>query len=433
VAPPRPVVVNFSQIADAFGGAEAAFAAHEEADAPATDDDTAFRAVMSRAITALQDSETEPGVLSSPDDAAGALLQSFIAEQAEAGGLVQPTTGDALEAKFDKHDYWGWARGAGWNFLSTKLGRQNRHALLPWPKPGDSEHLASGARVAILGDWGTGLYGAPRIADAIEQQGGAYAALVHLGDVYYSGTETEVAHRLIQAWPKVDAPSRFCNSNHEMYSGGGPYFTETLPTFGQTSSAFVLETDDWLLVGLDTAYDEYRLADGQIEWLKEVLHTQGDRGLVLLSHHMLYPRYPSKHESPADLQRQLADVLDSRRVTAWYWGHEHLCSVFDPHPSWGLYGRCVGHSGYPYIRPPFGDAPLEKLAHDASWRTVARRAEAPRSLVLDGPNHDIGEHADKYGPNGFVTLELHPGRLREAVCDAEGRELWSNEIDVARP
>ena len=52
--------------------------------------------------------------------------------------------------------------------------------------------------------------------------------------------------------------------------------------------------------------------------------------------------------------------------------------------------------------------------------------------MLDGPNHDIGEHADKYGPNGFVTLELHPGRLREAVCDAEGRELWSNEIDVAQ-
>ncbi|HZQ85910.1 MAG TPA: metallophosphoesterase [Acidimicrobiales bacterium] len=431
--PSRPVVVNFSQIADAFGGAEAAFAAHEEADAPPTQDETAFRAVMSRAITALQDSETEPGVLSSPDDAAGALLQSFIAEQAEAGGLVQPTTGDALEAKFDKHDYWGWARGAGWNFLSTKLGRQNRHALLPWPKPGDTQHLPRDAKVAILGDWGTGLYGAPRIADAIEQHGDDYAALVHLGDVYYSGTETEVAHRLIQAWPKVDAPSRFCNSNHEMYSGGGPYFTETLSTYEQTSSAFVLETDDWLLVGLDTAYDEYRLADGQLEWLKALLQTQGDRGLVLLSHHMLYPRYPSKHESPADLQRQLADVLDARRVTAWYWGHEHLCSVFDPHPNWGLYGRCVGHSGYPYIRPKFGDAPLEKLAHDASWRKVAPRAEAPSSLVLDGPNHDIGEHADKYGPNGFMTLELHPGRLREAVCDAEGRELWSNEIDVARP
>ncbi|HZQ83500.1 MAG TPA: metallophosphoesterase [Acidimicrobiales bacterium] len=429
----RPVVVNFSQIADAFGGAEAAFAAHDEADAPPSADDTAFRAVMSRAITALQDSETEPGVLSSPDDAAGALLQSFIAEQAEAGGLVQPTTGDALEAKFDKHDYWGWARGAGWNFLSTKLGRQNRHALLPWPKPGDTQRLSTGAKVAILGDWGTGLYGAPRIADSIEQHGGDYTALVHLGDVYYSGTETEVAHRLIQAWPKVDAPSRFCNSNHEMYSGGGPYFTETLPTYEQTSSAFVLETDDWLLVGLDTAYDEYRLADGQLEWLKEVLQTQGDRGLILLSHHMLYPRYPSKHESPAELQRQLADVLDARRITAWYWGHEHLCSVFDPHPKWGLYGRCVGHSGYPYIRPKFGDAPLEKLAHDASWRTVAPRAEAPSSLVLDGPNHDIGEHADKYGPNGFMTLELHPGRLREAVCDAEGRELWSNEIDVARP
>jgi len=433
VAADTPVVVNFSHIADAFGGAEAAFAAHEEADAPPTADDTAFRAVMSRAITALQDAETEAGVLSSPDDAAGALLQSFIAEQAAAGGLVQPTTGDAFEAKFDKHDYWGWARGAGWNFLQTKLGRQNRHPLLAWPQSADTLRLPPEPKLAILGDWGTGLYGAPRIAASIEQRGGEFDALVHLGDVYYSGTEQEVSNRLLLAWPKVDAPSRFCNSNHEMYSGGAPYFTDTLPAYGQTSSAFVLENDDWLVVGLDTAYDEYKLADGQLEWLKSVLDAQGDRGLILLSHHMLYPRYPSKHESPAGLQTQLADVLNSRRVTAWYWGHEHLCAVFDPHPNWGLYGRCVGHSGYPYIRPKFGDAPLDKLAHDASWRTVAPRAEAPQALVLDGPNRDIGEHADKYGPNGFMTIELHRGRLREVVCDAEGRELWANEVDVARP
>jgi hypothetical protein len=434
MADPRPVVVNFSQIANAFGGAEAVFAAHEEANVDGSDDEGAFRAVMGRAITSLQDAETVPDVLSSPDDPAGALLQSFLAEQAAASGMVQAGTADALEATFDKHDYWGWARGAGWNFIKTKLGRQSRHALLPWPKPADNQRLPPGARVAIMGDWGTGLYGAPRIAQAIEANGADYAALIHLGDVYYSGTEKEVENRLLLAWPEVTgAISRFCNSNHEMYSGGGPYFTETLRRFEQPSSAFVLENADWLLVGLDTAYDEYLLADGQLAWLEEVLATQGERGVVLLSHHMLYPRYPSAHESPAGLQRQLHDILISRRITAWYWGHEHLCSIFDAHPEWGLYGRCVGHSGYPYARKDFGDAPLDKLGHDVAWRTVAQRDEAPSSLVLDGPNHDVGQHADKFGPNGFMTLELHPGRLREIVNDAEGRELWANEIDVARP
>jgi hypothetical protein len=426
--------VNFSQIANAFGGTEAVFAAHAEAVGTDAGDDGAFSAVMGRALTSLQDVEIVADVLSSPDDPAGALFQSFLAEQAAEAGMVQPGTADAFEATFDKHDYWGWARGAGWNYIKTKLGRQSRHALLPWPKPADSQRLDDEARVAVLGDWGTGLYGAPRIAQAIEARGADYSALVHLGDVYYSGTEKEVADRLLLAWPKVpDAISRFCNSNHEMYSGGAPYFTDTLPRYAQTSSAFVLENDDWLLVGLDTAYDEYRLADGQVEWLNGVLATQGDRGLVLFSHHMLYPRNPSPHESPATLQRQLADILSAKRVTAWYWGHEHLCSIFDPHPKWGLHGRCVGHSGYPYARKNFHDAPMEKLAHDAAWRTVAGRDEAPRSLVLDGPNHDVGEHADKFGPNGFMTLELHPGRLREMVNDAEGRELWANEIDVARP
>ena len=153
---------------------------------------------------------------------------------------------------------------------------------------------------------------------------------------------------------------------------------------------------------------------------------------MLFSHHMLYAEPLSPHESPAALHRQLADTLQRARITAWYWGHEHLCSIFDPHPKWA-YGQCVGHSGYPYARKDFGDAPPQKLAHDAAWRTVAARGEAPRSLVLDGPNHDVGEHADTFGPNGFMTLELHPGALREVVCDAEGRDLWANEIDAARP
>ena len=41
------------------------------------------------------------------------------------------------------------------------------------------------ARAAIVGDWGTGMYGAPAIARAIRDDPDPFAVLMHLGDVYY--------------------------------------------------------------------------------------------------------------------------------------------------------------------------------------------------------------------------------------------------------
>ena len=93
--------------------------------------------------------------------------------------------------------------------------------------------------MALLGDWGTGLYGAVPCAESIRRDGGRFDLLMHLGDVYYSGTRREVRERFLNVRPfREDAVNRFINSNHEMYSGGHAYFRDTLPTFGQESSYF---------------------------------------------------------------------------------------------------------------------------------------------------------------------------------------------------
>src|ERR1700681_1422847 len=352
-SPESNIVVNFSQVASALGDNLHPTEAINQGlpvQMPGTEPGVAS-AVLSRALASLQDAETLPGVFSAATDQAGALLQTFLAEQAVSEGKVSlvPETG-VLEAKFDSNDWWGWMRGAGWNFIRSKLGLQNR---VPFPAlPTDAVRLSSRVRLAILGDWGTGLYGAPLCATSIARDRQGFAAVVHLGDVYYSGSQNEVQQNFLNHWPWLDhVVNRACNSNHEMYGGGGPYLNQTLTAFNQGSSVFRFENDDWVIVGLDTAYDEHELGQGQGDWLGDVVSGLMDRRLVLFSHHQLYSHLSGQGPK---LQTKLRDLLDKGSIFAWYWGHEHLLAIYDAHPKWRLHARCVGHSGYPYFRPKLG-------------------------------------------------------------------------------
>src|SRR5438067_10197938 len=115
-------------------------------------------------------------------------------------------------------------------------------------------------RVAILGDWGTNLYGAPVSAKSVATDTNSFSMLMHLGDVYYSGTPSETTERFLNSWPKRtdrNLIQRALNGNHEMYSGGFAYYDATLPAFHQWGSYFAFANDNWLLVGLDTGQVEH--------------------------------------------------------------------------------------------------------------------------------------------------------------------------------
>ena len=88
-------------------------------------------------------------------------LQSLIAsgEAAHINFVPLPTGG--LEAKFDTQDWFGWASVA-WE----KLKHLTPHNILR-PKSNLAEPFPDSGRIALVGDWGTGLYGAPEIARAV--------------------------------------------------------------------------------------------------------------------------------------------------------------------------------------------------------------------------------------------------------------------------
>lgn len=139
-----------------------------------------------------------------------------------------------------------------------------------------------------------------------------------------------------------------------MYTGGHSYFDTALPCFGQTSSYFAMQNNSWVLAGLDTSYtadfggQDGHLDDEQVQWLRGIVSAAGDRKLVLFSHHQPFSLLESNRGG--NLAAELKEFLEARRVFAWYWGHEHYCVLYDRHPAYGFYGRCLGHGGMPEVR-----------------------------------------------------------------------------------
>lgn len=385
------------------------------------EDDAEVRAYLAEALGKLEQVRAGAGLMCATDDQLTSLLQSCLAEQpAELTLSTEEAASGGLEVKYDAGDLLGWFRSV--------FTMWRRIVPEPWREPpAEAEHLDAGqVRVAVLGDWGTGLYGAPAVARSIEQDPDGYGVMVHLGDVYYSGTEREVRENFLAHWPRVPgAISRAVNSNHEMYSGGAGLFRHTLPAFGQQATPFALRNDDWLLVGLDTGYAEHDLHGDQVEWLEGLVAAAGERRLVLFSHHQPYSLLDGQGPK---LVAKLARLLQRRRVFAWYWGHEHRCVLYDRHPAWGMLGRCVGNGGFPAYRDDLTQYPAE--GGDQRWRRLPARNLVPGGVVLDVRNSypRLAGQRREYGEHGYLSLRFDGPHLTETVHLQDGSPVREREV-----
>jgi hypothetical protein len=387
-------------------------------------------AATGHVLTQLRKAEREarPNVLNSPQDALAARFQSLIASGAGGELKLAPLPAGGLEAKFDTKDWAAW----GGTWLWAKLFHIVPHAMVR-PQTTVANPLPESARIAVLGDWGTDLYGAPKIARQIKKDKKPYSMLLHLGDVYYTGTNSEEKSRFLDNWPyRKEAINRALNSNHEMYSGGDAYFEEALPKFGQDGSYFAYQNKHWTLVGLDVAYRDHAIDDEQVEWLRTIIRGAGDRRLVLFSHHQLYSHFESQGDKLWN-HPGFGAILKSKRVFAWYWGHEHRCAIFENRDErFGLFGRCIGHSGMPQSRDRTRNLPRAAEWGAAEWRrqsaAVVAGNQLPSCLVLDGPNPYILNEEDKFSPNGYAVLNFDGPKLTEEVRSADGLVIYQRVL-----
>ncbi|MGI8641489.1 MAG: metallophosphoesterase [Pyrinomonadaceae bacterium] len=86
-------------------------------------------------------------------------------------------------------------------------------------------------KIALVSDWGGGNDAARAVALQIKARQPDH--VIHLGDIYYAGTEHEINNRFLNMWDFWSSPapagrSFSLNSNHEMYGGGHGYFKTTI-------------------------------------------------------------------------------------------------------------------------------------------------------------------------------------------------------------
>jgi hypothetical protein len=258
--------------------------------------------------------------------------------------------------------------------------------------------LPDRCRVALVSDWGTGNAHSAAVAQQIRAADPDH--VIHLGDIYYSGTPREVQKNFLDVWrAHGPAGARYwaLNANHDMYCGGVGYFQHLLPAIGQPASYFALGNEHWRLVALDTAYVGHNLTRPQVEWLDAQL--EGPARTILLTHHHLV----SPFRKPGyRLDDWLQPFMQAGRIHAWFWGHDHYLIEFaDRHT---VKCRCIGHGGVPHRVPP------ERYRYDVDIRRIERRA-APGD-----PEHGI---------SGFALLELDGPTCRAHYLDEGGGTSWS--------
>jgi hypothetical protein len=185
--------------------------------------------------------------------------------------------------------------------------------------------------IALLSDWGTGNFGAGdapsvKISKLVPSLKPTYTT--HLGDVYYAGQSSEETGNFLSWWPQGTSASFALNSNHDMYSGGEPYFDRVVggPIFNKLQSPwsfFALESSHWLVIGLDSAYFSSELGlylngtlgqdNAQTQFLKMMAQCAGMTGrkVIILTHHNPIPvgGVPAQ-DPPAPLQLY-TDVMEA--------------------------------------------------------------------------------------------------------------------------
>jgi hypothetical protein len=263
--------------------------------------------------------------------------------------------------------------------------------------------LPAKARVALIADWGTGLDAAFRVLGQVAAA--KPDVVIHLGDIYYTGTDDEVRRAFLDPVQQILRPA--CPNctvlslagNHDMYSGGHGYYG-LLDQLGQPASYFCLANADWQFLAIDTGLNgrfmpdrPTFLEDTELAWLQAKVAGAGGRRNVLLSHHQLFAAYESVGDGAfnPELRRQLEPLLP--QVPLWFWGHEHNFVVYESYH--GCLARCIGHAAIPVdflpMTPKFTDVPVvvTALGHTGGFYNHGYAL-----MDLDGPQAHVAYYQD---------------------------------------
>jgi hypothetical protein len=234
--------------------------------------------------------------------------------------------------------------------------------------------------IGVIADWGTGLDDAKWLLSEVMKKNPD--VLLHLGDVYYAGTDDEFRGNFLDPINAIapNTPIYTLSGNHDMYAGGAPFYwvltqlnaTPALKPFQQQASYFCLRSANWQILAMDTGLhdcDPFTVTTNvtfldpkEAAWHVDKLNNAGGRQTILLSHHQPFTAFldgigqgPSGR--PLAYNPKLYSVFRPflSNIALWLWGHEHNFEVFNPYLELKK-GRCVGAAAIPCLEAenPYG-------------------------------------------------------------------------------
>jgi hypothetical protein len=317
------------------------------------------------------------------------------------------------------------------------FGPYGTRASIPYVRAGEIGPtilpLKSGAIVALIGDWGTGTAVAVDLLKQVARQ--KPDVVIHLGDIYYSGTPNECDVNFKRILDAVldratsQVPVYTLSGNHDMYSGGAGFYgllkTLNAPPQRQAASFFCLRGDDqhFQFVAMDTGLHDYNpftvtealtfIEPDEEDWLVERIREFSGK-TVLLSHHQLFSGFSQIGPASSDgsltaFNPRLAATLNRfvaaapGRIAAWFWGHEHNLCVYEPYLGLTV-GRCIGHGAVPV------------LTTEAPYTVVDRIVNPPKLMNV---RLDTDDHVYMHGFT-IVRLGLDGSAVAEYYEDKDG-------------
>jgi hypothetical protein len=389
-----------------------------------------------------------------PRDAALSLIQSILDERFETdesidvvedpqavgrrGGGAPAVTDRALaemplQRTEGKRRKWGdmeisgkkfWLMDPGWATSAFAMAVRAFRKRIDFVDTPQVVPIQNDAKIILVGDWGSGIPRAKKVADRIraeiDSDPGRQCVVVHLGDVYYSGSKREYERNVLNLWPVregEDVLSFSLMGNHDMYYGGHAYYGTLLKDsrFQRHGgcSYFALQSDDWQFVGLDTGHEDGGLRGNQAGWVRNLIDGGAQRKTALMSHHQPF----SAHEGGAEkMVEKLEPVLATNRVDAWLWGHEHRCIQYAAAEVSGHrvgFSSCMGHGGVP------------------EYLIMKEGETKPKPWVYEYLERRYGTEEEPWEMFGFAVLEPQGGDMRVRYVDEDGLEHHKVDSVVA--
>ena len=293
------------------------------------------------------------------------------------------------------------------------------------------------AKIAFVSDWGTGTRLAKNVMRCIAGQ--QPDIVIHLGDVYYSGTKSEMRRHfldIVRDHLPTDTQVFNLAGNHDLYAGGAGYYW-LLDELGQPASYFCLRNEHWQILGVGAPPQIGKPTDAisaipsvdakEVQWHQHKLNGAAGRKSVMLSHYQLFTASGNigrtEDNRPLALNPVLYEAFKSNLsdIDLWLWGHEHNMVAFEPYAGLSK-GRCIGSGAIPValLWQPYKQ--LSNLALPEQFDS------APQMI----PDCQLGHDGDHYHHAfGLLSIDGAAGEMKyfqvEGV-DGDAKVIYTESL-----